>query len=278
MAEQLVEQLRATVEKLENRLKTLEDRLHHGDNDSAPSTRGGGAGDGMRMILIGPPGAGKGTQAPKIKERYGCCHLATGDMLRAQVAAKTELGRQAKKIMDEGKLVSDDIMVNMIRDQLENNKECKNGFILDGFPRTVPQAEKLDGMLTSQRKPLKHAIELQIDDSLLVARITGRLIHPASGRSYHKIFNPPKANMTDDVTGEPLIQRSDDNEATLTKRLGTYHEQTGPVTNYYRKTGIWKAVDASQEPGQVWKSVLGIMEPGSVSASGSLMSKLGLKN
>ncbi|KAK0267811.1 adenylate kinase [Friedmanniomyces endolithicus] len=274
MAEHLVEQLRATVEKLENRLKTLEDRLHHGDNETAPAR--GGAGDGMRMILIGPPGAGKGTQAPKIKERYGCCHLATGDMLRAQVAAKTELGRQAKKIMDEGKLVSDDIMVNMIRDQLENNKECKNGFILDGFPRTVPQAEKLDGMLTDQRKPLKHAIELQIDDSLLVARITGRLIHPASGRSYHKIFNPPKANMTDDITGEPLIQRSDDNEATLTKRLGTYHDQTGPVTDYYRKTGIWKAVDASKEPGQVWKSVLGIMEP-SGSASGTLMSKLGLK-
>ncbi|KAK1058715.1 adenylate kinase [Friedmanniomyces endolithicus] len=274
MAEHLVEQLRATVEKLENRLKTLEDRLPHGDNETAPAR--GGAGDGMRMILIGPPGAGKGTQAPKIKERYGCCHLATGDMLRAQVAAKTELGRQAKKIMDEGKLVSDDIMVNMIRDQLENNKECKNGFILDGFPRTVPQAEKLDGMLTDQRKPLKHAIELQIDDSLLVARITGRLIHPASGRSYHKIFNPPKANMTDDITGEPLIQRSDDNEATLTKRLGTYHDQTGPVTDYYRKTGIWKAVDASKEPGQVWKSVLGIMEPGG-SASGTLMSKLGLK-
>ncbi|KAK0253600.1 adenylate kinase [Friedmanniomyces endolithicus] len=274
MAEHLVEQLRATVEKLENRLKTLEDRLHHGDNETAPAR--GGAGDGMRMILIGPPGAGKGTLAPKIKERYGCCHLATGDMLRAQVAAKTELGRQAKKIMDEGKLVSDDIMVNMIRDQLENNKECKNGFILDGFPRTVPQAEKLDGMLTDQRKPLKHAIELQIDDSLLVARITGRLIHPASGRSYHKIFNPPKANMTDDITGEPLIQRSDDNEATLTKRLGTYHDQTGPVTDYYRKTGIWKAVDASKEPGQVWKSVLGIMEP-SGSASGTLMSKLGLK-
>ncbi len=140
----------------------------------------------------------------------------------------------------------------------------------------MPQAEKLDGMLTDQRKPLKHAIELQIDDSLLVARITGRLIHPASGRSYHKIFNPPKANMTDDITGEPLIQRSDDNEATLTKRLGTYHDQTGPVTDYYRKTGMWKAVDASKEPGQVWKSVLGIMEP-SGSASGTLMSKLGLK-
>ncbi|KAK5739887.1 adenylate kinase [Elasticomyces elasticus] len=274
MAEHLVEQLRATVEKLENRIKGLEDRLHGGSGHETAPARGG-AGDGMRMILIGPPGAGKGTQAPKIKERYGCCHLATGDMLRAQVAAKTELGRQAKKIMDQGGLVSDEIMVNMIKEQLQNNKECQNGFILDGFPRTVPQAEKLDGMLTAQRKPLKHAIELQIDDNLLVARITSRLIHPASGRSYHKIFNPPKANMTDDITGEPLISRSDDNEATLTKRLSTYHEQTGPVTAYYRKTGIWQAIDASQEPGQVWKSVLGIMEPGS-SATGGLMGKLGL--
>jgi len=232
----------------------------------------------MRMILIGPPGAGKGTQAPNIKERYGCCHLATGDMLRAQVAAKTELGRQAKKIMDEGKLVSDEIMIDMIRDQLDNNKECKSGFILDGFPRTVPQAERLDEMLSVKHQPLKHAIELQIPDGLLVARITGRLIHPASGRTYHKIFNPPKKEMADDVTGEPLIQRSDDNEETLRKRLGTYHLQTGPVTDYYRKTGIWQAVDASQEPGKVWKSLLGIMEPAGSSVGGGLLSKIGVKS
>lgn len=149
-------------------------------------------------------------------------------------------------------------------------------FILDGFPRTVPQAEKLDGMLSEKQKPLRHAVELQLDDELLVARITGRLIHPASGRSYHKIFNPPKQTMTDDATGEPLIQRSDDNEETLRKRLGTYHDQTGPVTDYYRKTGIWKAIDASQEPGTVWKSLLNITD--GQSATGSLMSKLGLKN
>merc|ERR1711977_682048 len=254
MADQLVEQLKATVDKLENRVHELETRLH-----------GGG-------VAVK---AGKGTQAPKLKERYGCCHLATGDMLRAQVAAKTQLGREAKKIMDQGGLVSDEIMVNMIQDQLDNNKECKSGFILDGFPRTVPQAEKLDGMLAAQQKPLKHAIELQLNDELLVARITGRLIHPASGRSYHKIFNPPKQSMTDDVTGEPLIQRSDDNEETLRKRLGTYHAQTGPVTDYYRKTGIWKAIDASQEPGAVWKSLLSITD--GQSATGSLMNKLGLQ-
>ncbi|KAF2767491.1 adenylate kinase 1 [Teratosphaeria nubilosa] len=266
----LVAQLQNTVEKLEARVHDLEAKLH----GHAPAK----AGDGLRMILIGPPGAGKGTQAPKLKERYGCCHLATGDMLRAQVAAKTELGRQAKKIMDQGGLVSDEIMVNMIQNELDNNKECKSGFILDGFPRTVPQAEKLDGMLSAQQKPLKHAVELQIDDGLLVARITGRLIHPASGRSYHKIFNPPKKEMTDDVTGEPLIQRSDDNADTLKKRLGTYHDQTGPVTDYYRKTGIWKAIDASQEPGQVWKSLLAITEAEKGNLGSSLLSKIGLKN
>lgn len=131
-------------------------------------------------------------------------------------------------------------------------------------------------MLSAKSSPLKHAIELQIDDGLLVARITGRLIHPASGRSYHKIFNPPKAEMTDDVTGEPLIQRSDDNADTLKKRLSTYHEQTGPVVGYYQKTGIWKGIDASQEPGQVWKSLLGIFEKGEA-PGGGLLGKLGLK-
>lgn len=133
-------------------------------------------------------------------------------------------------------------------------------------------------MLEVKKKPLKHAIELQIEDSLLVARITGRLVHPASGRSYHKIFNPPKQNMTDDITGEPLISRSDDNEDTLKKRLSTYHDQTGPVTEYYRKTGIWTKVDASQEPGVVWKSLLNIMESGQHTTGGSLLSKIGLKN
>ncbi|KAK5709668.1 adenylate kinase [Elasticomyces elasticus] len=207
---------------------------------------------------MGPPGAGKGTQAPKLKDTYCVCHLATGDMLRSQVAKKTDLGREAKKIMDQGGLVSDDIMVNMIKSELENNSECKNGFILDGFPRTVPQAERLDEMLSQRQQKLQHAVELQIDDALLVARITGRLVHPASGRSYHKIFNPPKDDMKDDVTGEPLIQRSDDNADTLQKRLGTYHAQTTPVVSYYKKTGIWRGIDASQEPGQVWKSLLGV--------------------
>lgn len=136
-------------------------------------------------------------------------------------------------------------------------------------------------MLQDKGKKLQHAVELQIDDGLLVSRITGRLVHSASGRSYHKIFNPPKEAMKDDVTGEPLIQRSDDNAEALKKRLVTYHEQTYPVVSYYQKTGIWKAIDASQEPGQVWKSLLNVFEgekSSSMSGSGSLLSKIGLKN
>ncbi|KAJ0423836.1 adenylate kinase [Aspergillus carlsbadensis] len=244
--------LKSTIGQLEARIGDLENRLF--GNEPKPKS----VSEQMRLILMGPPGAGKGTQAPKIKEKYCVCHLATGDMLRSQVAKKTELGREAKKIMDQGGLVSDEIMVNMIKSELENNAECKNGFILDGFPRTVAQAERLDEMLEASRQKLQHAVELQIDDSLLVARITGRLVHPASGRSYHKIFNPPKEEMKDDITGEPLIQRSDDNADTLKKRLGTYHAQTAPVCDYYKKTGIWRGIDASQEPGQVWKSLLGV--------------------
>lgn len=269
-----VSDLQGTVSRLEQRIAELESRLQGqvGIADQAQES--------VRMILIGPPGAGKGTQAPRIKDKFCACHLATGDMLRAQVAAKTVLGREAKKIMDAGGLVSDEIMINMIKTELDTNQECKNGFILDGFPRTVVQAEKLDGMLKATNKPLQHAVELQIDDSLLVSRITGRLVHPASGRSYHKIFNPPKKTMVDDVTGEPLVQRSDDNAEALKKRLVTYHTQTAPVVNYYQKTGIWKPIDASQEPGQVWKSLLKVFDNKAYVAgrTGSLLNKVGLKN
>ncbi|EEY17891.1 adenylate kinase cytosolic [Verticillium alfalfae VaMs.102] len=246
-----VKRLTGVVEGLESRIKSLEQKSFGTTTKSAEE---------VRMILIGPPGAGKGTQAPKIKEKFSCCHLATGDMLRSQVAKKTPLGREAKKIMDQGGLVSDEIVIGMIQEELDNNKECKGGFILDGFPRTVVQAQRLDEMLAERKKNLQHAVELQIDDSLLVARITGRLVHPASGRSYHSTFNPPKEHMKDDVTGEPLIQRSDDNAEALKKRLATYHQQTAPVVGYYQKTGIWKGIDASQQPSQVWKNMLTIFD------------------
>ncbi|ANB11559.1 adenylate kinase ADK1 [Sugiyamaella lignohabitans] len=244
------EDIKQLASQLHERIEALEKKFSQEKPTSAPIP------NALRMVLIGPPGAGKGTQAPNLKEKYCACHLATGDMLRAQVAQKTELGVAAKKIMDQGGLVSDEIMVGMIKNELENNAECKSGFILDGFPRTIPQAEKLDEMLKERETPLKNAIELKIDDELLISRITGRLVHPASGRSYHKIFNPPKKEMTDDLTGEPLIQRSDDNEAALKKRLVTYHAQTAPVVDYYKKTGIWQGIDASEPPQKVWKSIL----------------------
>ncbi|MCJ1238650.1 adenylate kinase [Varicellaria rhodocarpa] len=276
--DETVEALKDLIDKLETRVDQLEAKLLQADG-SQP-TRKSRTTDSIRMILMGPPGAGKGTQAPKIKDKFCACHLATGDMLRSQVAKKTQLGREAKKIMDQGGLVSDEIMIGMIKQELDSNQECKNGFILDGFPRTVAQAERLDGMLSESQQKLQHAVELQIDDGLLVSRITGRLIHPASGRSYHKIFNPPKEIMKDDVTGEPLIQRSDDNADTLKKRLSTYHDQTSPVVAYYQKTGIWKPIDASQEPGQVWKSLLGVFGEGNTktsSTTANLLSKIGLK-
>ncbi|KAI1800716.1 adenylate kinase cytosolic [Daldinia bambusicola] len=257
-----MKRLQDVVSSLEDRVRRLEQR------------QSGESGESVRMILMGPPGAGKGTQAPKIKEKFSCCHLATGDMLRSQVAKKTPLGKEAKKIMDAGGLVSDEIVIGMIREELDNNKECKGGFILDGFPRTVAQAESLDKMLAEKNQKLQHAVELQIDDALLVARITGRLIHPASGRSYHSTFNPPKVPMKDDITGEPLIQRSDDNADALKKRLVTYHNQTTPVVGYYKNTGIWKGIDASQEPGQVWSSLLKIFDENKGSKSSGILSKL----
>lgn len=246
-----IEELKATVEKLAARVHELEASAKAkitGQAVQVPKS--------IRMVLIGPPGAGKGTQAPNLVEKYCACHLATGDMLRSQVQQKTPLGVEAKKIMDAGGLVSDDIMVNMIRSELENNKDCSKGFILDGFPRTIPQAEKLDEMLAEKKRPLEKAVELKIPDDLLVARITGRLVHPASGRSYHKVFNPPKKSMIDDVTGEALVQRSDDNAEALTKRLVSFHQQTEPIVGYYQKTGIWAGIDAAQEPKKVWGDIL----------------------
>lgn len=210
--------------------------------------------EGVRVVLLGAPGSGKGTQAPNLQKAYNICHLATGDMLRAAVKTGSPMGQEAKKVMDAGKLVSDEIIVGLIDEALKR-PDCAKGFILDGFPRSLTQAAKLDTMLEERKTPLNAVIELKIDDSLLVRRITGRLIHPASGRSYHVEFNPPKKPMTDDITGEPLIQRSDDNEDTLKSRLKTYHDMTAPLVDYYGKKGILATMDASKPPSAVWAGI-----------------------
>ena len=182
----------------------------------------------MRLILIGPPGAGKGTQAAFIKERFGIPQISTGDMLRAAVKAGTELGKAAKIIMDQGGLVSDDIIIGLVKERLTQD-DCKKGFLFDGFPRTIPQAQALQ----AAGVPIDFVLEIAVPDAEIVERMSGRRIHPASGRSYHIKYNPPKVEGKDDVTGEPLVQRDDDKEEVVMKRLAVYHQQTEALVKFY---------------------------------------------
>jgi adenylate kinase len=186
----------------------------------------------MRLILLGPPGAGKGTQASFIKEAYGIPQISTGDMLRTAVKAGTPLGLAAKKVMDSGGLVSDDIIVALVLDRLRA-PDCGNGYLFDGFPRTIPQAEAM----RNANVPIDYVLEIDVPDSAIIERMSGRRVHPASGRTYHVKFNPPKAPGKDDVTGENLIQRDDDKEETVRNRLAVYHAQTEPLIAYYAQWG-----------------------------------------
>jgi len=187
----------------------------------------------IRIILLGGPGAGKGTQANYIKEHFGIPQISTGDMLRTAVNAGTELGIAAKKIMDTGELVPDDIIINLVKERI-SQPDCTEGFLFDGFPRTIPQA---DAMKTAGVQ-IDYVIEINVADTEIVKRMTGRRVHPTSGRTYHVIFNIPKTEGKDDVTGEPLIQRDDDKEETVKKRLEIYHEQTKPLVEYYSRWSI----------------------------------------
>lgn len=184
----------------------------------------------MKLILLGGPGAGKGTQAAFITEKYGIPQISTGDMLRAAVKAGTPMGLAAKKVMDAGGLVSDDIILGLIAERLKQ-PDCAKGFLFDGFPRTIPQAEAM----RTQGVELDYVLEIDVSDEEIIKRMSGRRVHPGSGRTYHIIFNPPKVEGKDDVTGEPLIQRDDDKEETVRKRLSAYHSQTKPLTDYYSK-------------------------------------------
>jgi adenylate kinase len=194
----------------------------------------------MRLILLGAPGAGKGTQAAYIKEKFGIPQISTGDMLRAAVKAGTPLGLEAKKVMDAGGLVSDDIIINLVKERLKE-ADCQNGYLFDGFPRTIPQAE---AMKTAGVK-IDFVLEIDVPHGEIIERMSGRRVHPASGRSYHIRFNPPKKEGIDDVTGDPLVQRDDDKEETVRKRLDVYESQTRPLVDYY---GKWAALGDANAP------------------------------
>ena len=206
----------------------------------------------MRLILLGGPGAGKGTQATFIKEKFGIPQISTGDMLRAAVKAGTPMGLAAKKVMDSGALVSDEIIIGLVKERIKES-DCAKGFLFDGFPRTIPQADAM-----------KHAgvdidvvVEIAVDDNEIVERMSGRRTHPGSGRTYHVKFNPPKVAGKDDVTGEDLIQRDDDKEETVKNRLAVYHQQTKPLINYY---GDWAASRAPGAPRYVRIAGVGKVE------------------
>lgn len=184
----------------------------------------------MRVILLGAPGAGKGTQANYISKAFNIPQISTGDMLRAAVKAQTPLGIEAKKVMDAGKLISDDIIISLVKERI-TEQDCVNGCLFDGFPRTIAQADALrkEGIV------IDHVIEIDVEDAEIIKRMSGRRVHLSSGRTYHVLFNPPREEGKDDETGEPLVQREDDKEDTVRKRLEIYHEQTAPLISYYHK-------------------------------------------
>ena len=206
----------------------------------------------MRLILLGAPGAGKGTQANYIKEKYGIPQISTGDMLRAAIKAGTQLGLEAKKFMDAGGLVPDEVIIGLVKDRIQA-EDCANGFLFDGFPRTIPQAEAMK----EAGVPIDFVVEINVQDEEIVRRMSGRRVHLASGRTYHVEFNPPKVEGKDDATGEDLIQRDDDKPETVQKRLEVYHSQTKPLVTYYSD---WAATGDTKAPKYVKVEGVGTVE------------------
>ena len=206
----------------------------------------------MQLILLGAPGAGKGTQANFIKEKYNIPQISTGDMLRAAVKAGTPLGISAKKVMDAGGLVSDDIIINLVKERIKN-ADCAKGFLFDGFPRTIAQAQAM----RDAKIAIDYVIEIEVPDDDIVLRMDGRRVHPASGRTYHIQFNPPKIAGKDNVTGENLVQRPDDHADTVRKRLAVYHEQTRPLVEYY---STWERSGAAHAPRCITVSGIGSID------------------
>ena len=208
----------------------------------------------IHIILLGPPGCGKGTQAQKLIREFGFVQLSTGDMLRAAISKGTEIGMQAKSIIDKGELVSDELVIGIVRDRIFST-ECECGYMLDGFPRTLAQAEKLDQILSDRNQKIDIVFRLCVPDDMAIRRIAGRRFHITSGRSYNIEFNPPKIEGRDDITGEKLVQREDDKEEIVQSRLNTYHELTEPLVRYYQKQGIIKAIDGAGSPEYIYAEI-----------------------
>ncbi|MCI8866440.1 MAG: adenylate kinase [Lachnospiraceae bacterium] len=212
----------------------------------------------MKIIMLGAPGAGKGTQAKKIAEKYGIPHVSTGDIFRANIKGGTELGKKAKSYMDQGQLVPDDVTIGMLLDRI-SQADCENGYVLDGFPRTIPQAKSLTDALNARGEKMDYAVDVDVPDEAIVTRMGGRRACVKCGATYHVAFNPPKAEGVCDACGDTLVLRDDDKPETVQKRLTVYHDQTQPLIDYYRNEGILVTVDGTKELNQVFTDIIAVL-------------------